>query len=380
MGFPPAAAPQPHGLAPPAVFGEACKVAAKKAAMPPHVTAALGFSAGAMIGLGALLMSAVGGSSPGIIASDPGLDAFLKGAVGLPAGLTLVVLTGAELFTSNVFTMLSGVMMGYCKPVALVANWVISYFANFVGSVAMAWLSYQAHTMSTPVQLKAAQGIALMKVGLPFGTALAKGILCNWLVCLAVWGAMASPSISGKILAIFWPIAAFITLGFEHCVANMFLIPQGMFAGADIGPYQLLVNNLLPVTIGNIIGGTIFVAGIHFVAYHDKVDGAEPEQSEEEEESTDEIDAIKHGTNGSAKLRQRQTRSVALAASAGAEQAQPLMEAPAFAQPGMMPPLSARAVEPHQMGMMAPDQYGFMAPQLGMPLGAMPMAPMPRYA
>jgi len=122
----------------------------------------------------------------------------------------------------------------------------------------------------SPSQVNAARAIALMKVSLPFSTAVARGILCNWLVCLGVWGALSSPSISGKVLAIFWPICAFVTLGFEHCVANMYLIPQGVFAGADITTEQFVFNNLVPVTTGNVIGAAVFVAGIHYTAYRNK--------------------------------------------------------------------------------------------------------------
>mmetsp|Transcript_19000 Transcript_19000/g.60325 ORF Transcript_19000/g.60325 Transcript_19000/m.60325 type:complete len:375 (+) Transcript_19000:87-1211(+) len=370
------APPAVQGLAPPMVFAEACKVAAKKAAMPPHVTAVLGFSAGALIGLGALLMTCVGGSSPGIFQENVGLDMFLKGAVGLPAGLTLVVLTGAELFTSNVFTMLAGVMCGYCKPVALLSNWAISYVANLVGSVALAWLSHEAHTLMAPPQINAGKNIALMKVGLPFGTAVAKGILCNWLVCLAVWGALASPSISGKILAIFWPIAAFITLGFEHCVANMFLIPQGMLAGADISVRQFVCNNLIPVTLGNVIGAAVFVTCIHYVAYAGQVAAAEEVETDGEEE----LSAEDMPTNGFAdKLHQRKVRGIELANGHGEEpsQARPLMQQSPYVQvSGAAPDAYAKGMSP---GAWAPQAFAPM----GQPAaGVAALAPVPqqRYA
>mmetsp|Transcript_46638 Transcript_46638/g.99577 ORF Transcript_46638/g.99577 Transcript_46638/m.99577 type:complete len:380 (-) Transcript_46638:89-1228(-) len=270
------------GLAPPAVFVQACEVAVKKAQQPILATLVLGVSAGALIGMGALLMTAVGASSPSLLAADVGLDAFLKGAVGLPAGLTLVVLTGAELFTSNIFIMLSGVLQGTVKVRALIRNWALSYFANFMGSLLLVLISYSANTLVAPPQLKAAKAIAVMKVSLPFHVAFAKGILCNWLVCLAVWGALASPSISGKVLAIFWPIATFVALGFEHCVANMFLIPQGVLAGAEVSIFQFILSNIVPVTAGNIVGAAIFVAGIQYLAFGNHSDTFDSASSDEE--------------------------------------------------------------------------------------------------
>jgi formate/nitrite transporter len=100
-----------------------------------------------------------------------------------------------------------------------------------------------------------------------FGTLFAKGILCNWLVCLAVWMAMASNTITGKLMGLFIPISTFVALGFEHSVANMFLISQGMLARADITIKQFLLGNMLPVTLGNIVGSAVFVAFAHYYVY-----------------------------------------------------------------------------------------------------------------
>ena len=241
--------------------------AEKKAAQDLSTTLVLGFSAGALIGIGALLMSCVGASSPALAAANPGLCNFLKGAVGLPAGLTLVILTGAELFTGNVMTMFSGLLAKRIEAGALFRNWLLSYAGNFIGSIVMAYLAFGAKTASAPAAKAAVVGIATSKVSLSFGVALCKGILCNWLVCLAVWGTMASTSVAGKVLAIFWPITAFVTLGFEHSVANMFLIPHGMLNGAQITVKDMMLNNILPVTLGNVISAVIFVAGLHFWAY-----------------------------------------------------------------------------------------------------------------
>jgi formate/nitrite transporter len=257
-------------LAPPAVFEAACGASEKKGAQKPATTLTLGFSAGALIGFGALLMTCVGGASPGLASANPGLSAFLKGAIGLPAGLTMVILTGGELFTGNVMVMLSGLLTGVVDAGKLARSWALSYVGNFAGSVFMAWMAYTAMTAAAPAATAAAVGIATTKASLPFGVAVAKGVLCNWLVCLAVWGTMATTSVAGKILAIFWPITTFVALGFEHSVANMFLIPHGMLLGADVTFAQMMTNNIIPVTIGNVIGAAVFVAGVHWLAYGKK--------------------------------------------------------------------------------------------------------------
>lgn len=257
-------------LAPPAVFEAACGASEKKGAQKPTTTLTLGCSAGALIGFGALLMTCVGGASPGLASANPGLSAFLKGAIGLPAGLTMVILTGGELFTGNVMVMLSGLLTGVVDAGKLARSWALSYVGNFAGSVFMAWMAYTAMTAAAPAATAAAVGIATTKASLPFGVAVAKGVLCNWLVCLAVWGTMATTSVAGKILAIFWPITTFVALGFEHSVANMFLIPHGMLLGADVTFAQMMTNNIIPVTIGNVIGAAVFVAGVHWLAYGKK--------------------------------------------------------------------------------------------------------------
>jgi len=153
--------------------------------------------------MGAALMTSVGASSPELFKDNVGEDNFLKGAVGLPAGLTMVVLTGAELFTGNVFTMLAGVFQGQVKTTDLLRNWVISYVGNFLGSIFLAVLVQQAGIMAPPALHKGAIAVANLKTSFSFYAAFCRGIVCNWLVCLAIWCAMCSPSVAGKVLGIF---------------------------------------------------------------------------------------------------------------------------------------------------------------------------------
>ena len=129
----------------------------------------------------------------------------------------------------------------------------------------MAYMAYFAMTSAANPQ--PAIQIAQMKASLPFAVAFTRGVLCNWLVCLAVWGTMATTSVAGKLLAIFWPISAFVAMGFEHSIANMFLIPHGMLYGANVSIAQMMFGNILPVTLGNTVGAAVFVAGVHYIAY-----------------------------------------------------------------------------------------------------------------
>ena len=194
----------------------------------------LSFLAGAYIAFGGLL--AVVASAGMLKAGAPiGLEKFVFGAV-FPVGLIIVVLAGSELFTGNVMFMTLGVLDGNASVGGLAKNWVISWIFNFVGALFVAYV--------------------LAFIG------------CNWLVCLAVWLANASDDIIGKIVGIWFPIMAFVCIGFEHSVANMFFIPLGMFLGAKGVTWStIIINNLVPVTIGNIIGGAVFVACIYWYTY-----------------------------------------------------------------------------------------------------------------
>lgn len=265
----PTAAPAPLVLPPADVFNAACDYAVKKSKQPMPVTIALAFYAGAILSIAGLLYSAVGGCSPALLAANPGLGAFLKGAVGIPVGITLIVLTGAELATGNFMYMTAGLLRGAVTSNHLARNWVLSYFGCMAGTFFMAWLTNCAGIMSSPVQIEAATHMAEAKTSMPVGMAVSRGVLCNSLVCLGIWGALASQTMAGKVIAIWMPVSTFITLGFEHSIANMFLIPQGMFAGADISFAQMFINNIIPVTIGNVIGGA-FVATVPYIAYNYK--------------------------------------------------------------------------------------------------------------
>jgi len=226
----------------------------------------LGFLAGAYIAFGSQLAvtAAAGAPWPEQL---PGIQKLIFGAV-FPVGLMLVVIGGSELFTGNCMLPTIACLKGEGKWVGLLRNWVASYVGNFIGAVFCAYFLAVATglLLKTP-WIEYITGIAQAKCALSFGEAFWRGVGCNWLVCLAVWLAIGSDDIVGKVFGIQFPIMAFVALGFEHSVANMFFIPAAIFATGAVTWPAFLLNNLLPVTLGNIVGGVVFVAGIYWWVY-----------------------------------------------------------------------------------------------------------------
>lgn len=245
-------------------------------------TFTLAVMAGAFIAFGAVLYTYVIHDSQLSI----GLTKLIGGLV-FCLGLILVIVAGAELFTGN-----SLIVMAYVSRKVtleqLLRNWVIVFIGNLVGSLAIVlliWLSRQWTSADSSVGVKALM-IANSKVNLAFWQAFSKGILCNILVCLAVWLCFSGRSVTDKILAIIFPITAFVALGFEHSVANMYFVPAGLLIkqspqvleaaqnalgqAPDLSRLTIpgfLIHNLLPVSIGNIIGGGFMVAAIYWFVY-----------------------------------------------------------------------------------------------------------------
>ena len=147
----------------------------------------------------------------------------------------------------------------------MLANWLIVWCFNFVGALAVAYfLIYIPGTLAAGTYTEAIAKIAVAKTSMGFWPVLLKGIGANWCVCLAVWLALSGRRLGEKLLACEIPVFAFVALGFEHCVANMFFIPLAMMQGAPVGIYDLFVANLLPATIGNIVGGALFVGAVQW--------------------------------------------------------------------------------------------------------------------
>jgi formate transporter len=250
----------------------------RKTEAPVLALFTLAILAGAFIGLGAMLATT---AAAGTSALPYGVARILIGLV-FSLGLILVIVGGAELFTGNnliVMAWANGKVTSY----ALLRNWIIVYLGNFVGSVATAGMVFvgKQYLFGGGAVGLAALGIANGKVQLGFIQAIALGVLCNALVCLAVWLTYSARSVVDKIMAIIFPITAFVAAGFEHSIANMYFIPLGLMikdfdpvfsATTDLDLSGLtwgtfLVNNLLPVTIGNIIGGTVLVGAVYWSVF-----------------------------------------------------------------------------------------------------------------
>jgi formate transporter len=245
-------------------------VGVTKARLPLLSQIALGVLAGGFIGLGALYST--------LVTSDTTLSFAVSRVLGglvFSLGLILVVVAGAELFTGNNLLAMAWASQRITTR-ELLRNWLVIYCANFAGAlglVALVFLSNHWQLNGTAVGIQAVK-IAAAKAALPFGEAFFKGMLCNILVCLAVWLALAGRSIVDKICAIIFPISAFVAAGFEHSVANMYLIPLGILlkdkvavAGSEQLNWNGLWTNLLPVTLGNIAGGSVMVTLVYFFIY-----------------------------------------------------------------------------------------------------------------
>lgn len=237
---------------------------------------------------GAFIAFAAEGSSMAAfnLLADPktfGLGRFVAGLV-FPTGLMLVVVAGGELFTGNVLLSFA-VFERRIQLNTMLKNWIIVYLGNFVGAMGIAYMIAQSGQLNGGANLLGGVTIkiAYAKVSLPFMSAFYLGIMCNWLVCLAVWISYGAQSTMGKLMGVFFPIWLFITSGFEHSIANIYYIPAGIMAKtneawaaasgltaealAELNYTTFALNNLVPVTLGNIVGGMIFVALAYWFVY-----------------------------------------------------------------------------------------------------------------
>lgn len=265
-------------LPPADVARKAESVGVAKAAGPAVDLFVLAVLAGAFIALGAAFATTVASGSD----LPYGVTRLLAG-LAFTLGLILVVVAGAELFTGNNLIVMARAS-GRIGTWALLRNWAIVYSGNFVGAFGTAvlvWLGKQ-YTFGGGVVGTTALTTAVSKVDLGFGQAIALGVLCNALVCLAVWLTYGAHTTTDKVLAIVPPIAAFVATGFEHSVANMYFVPVALLIERDkawmastagvpdtsgLGWGSFLTDNLLPVTIGNVIGGGLLVGAVYWFVY-----------------------------------------------------------------------------------------------------------------
>jgi formate/nitrite transporter len=264
---------------PPAAVAEKTEtVGTTKGKLNAISTTLLGILAGVFIGFGAMFYT--------VVTTDTGLGFGLNkllGGVVFCLGLILVVVAGAELFTGNTLIAMSW-LSGRTSFGRLARNWGLVYVANFIGSLSLVGLMYFTVQWAFAGNAVGANALAIAnaKVNLSFGTALARGILCNALVCLAIWLCFSARTVTDKILAIIFPITAFVAAGFEHSIANMYFIPMGILLSGEAAVVEAaaiaagglanltwagFVGNLVPVTIGNIIGGGILIGAVYWLTY-----------------------------------------------------------------------------------------------------------------
>jgi len=263
------------------------------------VTLLLAFLAGAYIAFGGFLAIRASGAMPAEVWGS--LSKFVFGAV-FPVGLVLVLIAGADLFTGNCMTLTTAFSCKETNIGGIAKSWALSWIGNLIGSLFVAYfLAYGTGLVLEATKVGdvvknmpwavTAVKIANMKTGLDFDVAFWRAVGCNWMVCLAIWVAAASEDVVGKIVALWFPIMGFATIGFEHSVANMFFIPLGILTGNDPSYIafaqsaeglalhaplvkatwnSFFINNLIPVTLGNIVGAVVFVTGIYVTTYGKK--------------------------------------------------------------------------------------------------------------
>lgn len=221
--------------------------------------------AGAYVGFAVVLVFAVG--APLAAAGSP-LQKLVMGA-SFGVALSLVVFAGAELFTGNTMVMTVGALRRSVSGRELGAVWALSFLGNLAGSLALAWLVARSGVLGGAPQAEFVRQAAAAKMGLPWETLFFRAVLANWLVCLGLWCAMRSTSETARLVLISWCLFAFVAPGFEHSVANMTLLGVGLLqphdAAVSLGGF---VRNLVPVTLGNVAGGALFLGAAYWLAAH----------------------------------------------------------------------------------------------------------------
>lgn len=236
-----------------------------KSRLPFLPMALMGLLAGAYIGMGGSFMLVV--TQDAVQVAGVGLSKLLGGLV-FTLGLFLVLTAGAELFTGNCL-MPIGLLSGKFSFSSMMRNLCVVYCANFAGAAFFASMIYASGVLSPLCQANAV-ALAAAKVSLPVKEMLVRGVLCNWFVCLAVWISFGAQDTTGKLASALLPISAFVALGFEHCVANMFFIPLGLMLNGGTEPAltaAAFFKNIFFVTAGNAAGGVVFVALCYFAVF-----------------------------------------------------------------------------------------------------------------
>ena len=260
----------------------------KKARMPFLASFMLSVVAGVGIGLGGLFFC--------IVLADATLSFAVQrvlGGIVFSLGLALVVIGGAELFTGNCLIVMAWANR-QIKTSEILRNWSIVWIGNLVGALALVFMVFMSHhmAMNNGAVGAAVLKLAVGKIAPDFTTIFFKGVLCNLLVCLAVWMSYAGRSVTDKMVGLVLPVALFVAAGFDHCIANMYFLPLAWVvahtgqvpAGMDVSAITLsgIAHNLIPATLGNIVGGAGFVGFTYWLIYRKSLGGATPLPKTEE--------------------------------------------------------------------------------------------------
>ncbi|KAK9844764.1 hypothetical protein WJX74_006617 [Apatococcus lobatus] len=254
-------------LSPPAIFAAVTLAGAEKARQPFWKTFWLGILAGIYLSLGCALAFAVGGQLPSLQSSNLGAQKLMFGAFGLPLGLGLIVICGAELWTTNLAYLPAAVYEGRANLMQLAKNWVFSFLGNLCGSLLCVWLIDETYLFHTNAARTYPMYIAEEKTMGPFGNEILRAFFANYLVCLAMWQATAAQDIIGKIFGIFFPVLCFVAIGFSHTIANMFWVPFAMKLGSPVSVGRYIGSSMIPTMIGNGLSATFFLAGSYAFCY-----------------------------------------------------------------------------------------------------------------
>jgi formate/nitrite transporter len=258
-------------LSPPEIYAECAHLGYEKAQYPWYKVLALSIAAGGYVGLGASTCYLVGGMMnqapwfPDSTQHNYGVFKLVFGAFGFPFAFMTIVVCGSELFTSQSAYTSAAWLEGQIPLTKVLKMLCLTWCGNFLGCILVAWLFHEGEIYSnkdTYIKL-----VAQEKLHLSWKVVVIKGIFANWLVGIATWMANSALDLSGKAVGVWLPISSFAAIGYEHCVANMFIIMMAIAQGMDASFKEVMWNNLIPSTIGNYIGGAFFVAGLYSFIY-----------------------------------------------------------------------------------------------------------------
>lgn len=238
-----------------------------KAQLPWPDLSVKSFLAGAFLSFGALFDILIARGAPALRSQNPTLVTFIS-SFTFPTGFVILTIANTELFTANLFVIVFSTCLHNNRIRDLAKNLVVSYVLNFAGALAIAgFLCYWSDTLSTSEQKSYAVMQAEGRVNVQWSANFLRGVGCNWLVGMAMFLSIAARDKVSKIYAIWIPIWTFVALGYQHCIANFFLVPIRMFYGTNFGVGKYIYNSVIPVTLGNIVGGALLDAGLVWFIY-----------------------------------------------------------------------------------------------------------------